>query len=95
MSFAAAGEKLPPLRPKRVQGVKMVTPDLMQMLHEELNDEHQKRFVDAFHMYLNHDANKDFVIDMDEVFEWLGFTRKGNAKERCIACLATPVGTML
>ena len=35
---------------------------------------------DGFHAYLQHDPRKDFVVDLDDVFQWLGFTRKDNAK---------------
>jgi hypothetical protein len=35
---------------------------------------------------LKHDTRKDFVIDLDDVWEWLGFKQKVNAKtllEKC------------
>jgi len=45
-----------------------------------LKGEEQELFLQGFHLYLQHDSKKDFVIDLDDVYEWLGFTRKGNAK---------------
>jgi hypothetical protein len=29
---------------------------------------------------LNYDSTKDFVIDFDDVWKWLGFLNKGNSK---------------
>ena len=37
-------------------------------------------FVASFYCYLKHDSSKDFVIDLDNVWEWLGFNKKHNAK---------------
>jgi hypothetical protein len=31
-------------------------------------------------LYLQYDSEKDFVIDLDNIYKWLGFTRKDNAK---------------
>lgn len=31
-------------------------------------------------MYLNYDVNKDFVINLDNIWKWLGFSRKDPAK---------------
>jgi hypothetical protein len=42
------------------------------------NDQHM--FVASFYCYLKHDARNDFVIDLDDVWEWLGFNKKYNAK---------------
>lgn len=39
-----------------------------------------KMFIASFYCYLKHDSKKDFVIDFDNVWKWLGFTRKDNAK---------------
>jgi hypothetical protein len=37
-------------------------------------------FVTSFYCYLQHDSRKDFVIDLDNVWKWLGFSAKHNAK---------------
>ena len=39
----------------------------------------QQLFVSSFYCYLNYDKNVDFVVDLDEVWEWLGFTQKASA----------------
>jgi phage anti-repressor protein len=43
-------------------------------------DNQQQLFVASFYCFLKYDTKKDFVIDFDNVWKWLGFTRKDNAK---------------
>jgi hypothetical protein len=38
-------------------------------------------FVASFYCYLNCDKKNDFVIDLDNVWKWLGFSSKHKAKE--------------
>ena len=40
----------------------------------------QQLFVSNFYCYLNYDKTLDFVIDLDNVWKWLGFVKKANAK---------------
>ena len=42
--------------------------------------EHQL-FVTSFYCFLNYDTKKDFIIDLDNVWKWLGFTRKDSSKK--------------
>jgi len=37
-------------------------------------------FIASFYCYLNHDYKNDFVIDLDNIWQWLGFSQKVNAK---------------
>ena len=37
-------------------------------------------FIASFYCYLKHDARQDFVINLDDVWRWLGFQSKFNAK---------------
>ena len=41
----------------------------------------QQFFVSSFYCYLNYDKNKDFLIDLNEVWKWLDFSQKIRAKE--------------
>lgn len=43
------------------------------------NDQHM--FVASFYCYLKHDARNDFVIDLDDVWRWVGFATKQKAKD--------------
>ena len=40
----------------------------------------QQMFVSSFYCYLNYHKTDDFVIDLDNVWQWLGFSQKVNAK---------------
>jgi len=40
----------------------------------------QQIFLASFYCYLKYDYNNDFVIDLDNVWKWLGFSQKVNAK---------------
>ncbi len=37
-------------------------------------------FLASFYCYLKHDNKNDFVIDLDNVWKWVGFSQKVNAK---------------
>ena len=53
---------------------------LLNKIKEKFNEEQQKLFVSSFYCYLNYDKNKDFVIDLDNVWKWLGFSQKIKGK---------------
>ena len=38
-------------------------------------------FISSFYCYLNYNQKNDFVIDLDNVWKWLEFTNKANAKK--------------
>ena len=44
------------------------------------SDYEQQMFVASFYCYLNYNSKTDFVIDLDDVWQWLGFSQKFNAK---------------
>ena len=53
---------------------------LLKQIKETFTGFEQKLFVSSFYCYLNYDKNIDYVIDFDDVWKWLGFTLKENAK---------------
>ena len=53
--------------------------DLLSLLKAELTGEEQELFLQGFHLYLRYDPKTDFVIDLEDVYEWLGFSRKDPA----------------
>ena len=53
---------------------------LLAKLQENFNTFEQQLFVASFYCYLNYDKNTDFVVDLDNVWRWLGFTQKVTAK---------------
>ena len=53
---------------------------LLAKLQETFNTFEQQLFVASFYCYLNYDKNTDFVVDLDDVWRWLGFTQKVAAR---------------
>ena len=54
---------------------------LITKIKEKFNDSQQQMFVASFYCFLNCDKKNDFVIDLDNVWKWLGFSSKHKAKE--------------
>lgn len=57
-----------------------VQPDLLALLRSELSGEEQRIFVGSFAAYLQYGETDEFVISLDDAYEWAGFTTKGNGK---------------
>ena len=53
---------------------------LLTKIQEKFNGFEQQLFVSSFYCYLNCDPKNDFIIDLDNVWKWLGFKQKVNAK---------------
>jgi len=53
---------------------------LLNKIQENFTGFEQQLFVSSFFCYLNYDKTMDFVVDLDNVWKWLGFTLKENAK---------------
>ena len=53
---------------------------LVEKVQKTFNNYEQQMFVARFYCYLKHDNKNDFVIDLDSVWQWLGFNQKYNAK---------------
>ena len=53
---------------------------LITKIKNIFTDFEQQLFVSSFYCYLNYNKNLDFVVDLDEVWKWLGFTQKIDAK---------------
>jgi len=49
-------------------------------IKNEFTESQQNLFVSSFYCYLNHDSQKDFVVDLDNVWKWMEFSRKDPAK---------------
>jgi len=54
--------------------------NLLHKIQETFTDDQQQLFVASFYTYLNYNSKTDFVIDLDNVWKWIGFTRKDNCK---------------
>lgn len=53
---------------------------LLTKIQNSFTDFEQQLFVSSFYCYLNCDQKNDFVIDLDNVWKWLGFSNKDGAK---------------
>ena len=53
---------------------------LIEKLQTNFTDYEQQMFLSSFYCYLKYDKVNDFIIDVDNIWEWLGFNKKCNAK---------------
>ena len=49
---------------------------LINKIKDNFTGFEQQLFVSSFYCYLNYDKNIDFVIDLDDIWKWLGFSTK-------------------
>ena len=54
--------------------------NLLQKIQDTFTDFEQQLFVSSFYCFLNYHPINDFVIDLDDIWKWLGFFQKENAK---------------
>jgi hypothetical protein len=59
---------------------KVYNDKLLTKIKEHFTDFEQQLFLSSFYCYLNYDTKKDFIIDLDNVWKWLCFSSKYNAK---------------
>lgn len=53
---------------------------LVEKVKKNFTNYEQQLFLSSFYCYLKYDTKKDFVIDLDNVWKWLDFSTKFNAK---------------
>jgi len=53
---------------------------LINKIKDNFKETDQQLFIASFYCFLKYDTKKDFVIDFDNVWKWMGFSRKDNAK---------------
>jgi hypothetical protein len=53
---------------------------LLTKIKENFTDNEQQMFVASFYSFLNYNSRTDFVIDLDNVWKWIGFSNKAHAK---------------
>ena len=74
-------EKNPITKLSSDYNVKMLT-----KIKEKFTDFEQQMFLSSFYCYLNHHPTNDFVIDLDKVWDWMGFKCKYTAKRLLEKC---------
>jgi hypothetical protein len=53
---------------------------LVEKVKNNFTNYEQQLFLSSFYCYLKYDSKNDFVIDLDNVWKWLGFQQKVKAK---------------
>jgi hypothetical protein len=53
---------------------------LLVKIKENFTDMEQQLFLSSFYCYLNYHPTNDFVVDLDKIWKWLGFSVKIKAK---------------
>ena len=53
---------------------------LINKLKESFSTDEQQIFISSFYCYLNYKSD-DFVIDLDDIWSWLGYTKKDKGKD--------------
>jgi phage anti-repressor protein len=54
--------------------------NLLNKIKDTFTEAQQQLFVGSFYTFLNHDTKNDFIISLDNVWKWCGFSRKEEAK---------------
>ena len=53
---------------------------LLEKMKKTFTETDQQMFLTSFYGYLNYNSKTDFVIDLDKIWRWLGFSQKVNVK---------------
>jgi hypothetical protein len=53
---------------------------LLNKIKYKFSNKEQQLFVGSFYCYLNYNSKDDFVIDINDIWKWIGFSRKDPAK---------------
>lgn len=53
---------------------------LLTKIKAKFTESEQQLFVASFYGFLKYDPNNDFVIDLDDVWKWVGFSNKAHSK---------------
>ena len=52
---------------------------LLEKVKANFTEMEQQLFISSFYTYLNYDKTVDFIVDLDDIWRWLGFNKKFNA----------------
>ena len=53
---------------------------VLNKIKNNFSENDQQLFVTTLYGYTHNNPNEDFVIDLDNIWQWLGFQQKHNAK---------------
>jgi len=55
--------------------------NLLNKVKNSFNEYEQQLFIASFYSYLNYHKTDDYIVDLDNIWQWLGFSQKIKAKE--------------
>ena len=55
--------------------------NLLNKVKNTFNESEQQLFIASFYSYLNYHKTDDYIVDLDNIWQWLGFSQKIKAKE--------------
>ena len=55
--------------------------NLLNKVKNTFNESQQQLFIASFYSYLNYHKTDDYIVDLDNIWKWLGFSQKIKAKE--------------
>ena len=55
--------------------------NLLNKVKNNFNETEQQLFIASFYSFLNYHKTDDYIVDLDNIWQWLGFTNKANAKK--------------
>jgi|UniRef100_A0A6C0HTM2 phage anti-repressor protein len=53
---------------------------LLEKVKNNFTESQQQLFISSFYCYLNYNKTADFIIDLDNIWQWLGFSTKQKAR---------------
>ena len=53
---------------------------LLNKIKNNFTNNDHNLFVSSFYCFLNYDSKRDFVINLDTIWKWIGYTRKSDCK---------------
>ncbi len=53
--------------------------NLLNKVKNSFNESEQQLFIASFYNYLNYHKTDDYIVDLDNIWKWLGFNQKFNA----------------
>ena len=54
--------------------------NLLNKVKKSFNESQQQLFIASFYSYLNYHKTDDYIVDLDNIWKWLGFKYKSKAK---------------
>jgi hypothetical protein len=80
-----------PIVCKENKNAKLNEDPLFKKISEQLSFQDKEVFLQSFYSYLTNNSEEDFIVDLDHIWEWLGYTRKQRAKDLLVKHFVTDI----